>query len=282
MKPYTKKHATPEDHVKRLICKGLSVPQPKVAARKIEAIGYERLRIYFLSRRDQPEKKFRPGTTFEDILQFYECDARLRGLAFEAVGRFELTFRNALSEALSERFGSHPYDDRAAFEDAKARKQVFSQVDRTFKASTDPRAKHYRETYDRPVLPPVWLLKELLTFGKAARLYAQLSGPLRKDVARKFGVSELRVFKNWVTCFVDLRNICAHHDRLFNRKFQKSISRLKRNNVPEACQKTLKAYLECLDHALKGIDETAGSVAEAARVMNLPTYAAIDPKEAGF
>ena len=286
MKPYTKKHATPEDHVNRLISQGLHVPRPNVAARKIKVIGYERLRIYFLSRRDQPEKRFRPGTTFRDIVNLYECDSRFRGLAFEAVGRFELAFRNAISDTLSERFGSHPYDDLNAFKDVEAHGQALCQVKSTFnkKASKDPRARHYCETYNRPVLPPIWLLKEFLTFGDAARLYDTLCGPLRKDVARKFDVSERPVFDNWVKCFVDLRNLCAHHDRLFNRPFQKGISRLERKNVPvkSTNTNTLRAYLECLDHALEGIGETGGSVAKAKRVINLQTHAAIDPKEAGF
>jgi|GEM_PF-4997290 len=53
-------------------------------------------------------------------------------LAFEAVGRFELAFRNVISEALSSRFGSHPYYDRTAFKDAKAHNQALCQVIQTF------------------------------------------------------------------------------------------------------------------------------------------------------
>lgn len=96
------------------------MPRPSVAARKIEAIGYERLRIYFLSRRDQPNRMFRPGTTYNHILQLYECDARLRELSFKAVGRFELAFRNVISETLSAKHGSHPYYDRTAFKSSEA------------------------------------------------------------------------------------------------------------------------------------------------------------------
>lgn len=256
--------------------------RPNVAARKIEAIGYERLRIYFLSRRDQPGKTFRPGTTYKDILQLYECDARLRALAFKGVGRFELAFRNTLSEALSAGFGSHPYYDRRAFKSADAHNRALSQVIKTFDESKDERAKHYAETYDAPALPPIWTLKEFLSFGAAARLYATLAAPLREDVAKTFGVPKLPVFDNWVRCFVDLRNFCAHHDRLFNRRFQKQLQRLPRENVPAATNSTLKAHLECLDHALDAIGERAGNVAAARRLIDLDIHAAVDPAEAGF
>ena len=99
MRPYTKHHASPNDRIKYLISKGLIAPRQNVAVRKIESIGYERLRIYFLSHRDQPDKTFRPGTTYEDILQLYECDVRLREASFKAVGRSEIAFNP--SSALS-------------------------------------------------------------------------------------------------------------------------------------------------------------------------------------
>lgn len=256
--------------------------RPNVAARKIEAVGYERLRIYFLSRRDQPNRTFRTGTTYQDILRLYDCDARLRALTFKAVGRFELAFRNTLSEALSGRFGSHPYYDRAAFKSAEAHNQALSQVIRSFDGSKDERAKHYRQTYDSPALPPIWTLKEFLTFGGAARLYAALAGPLREDVAKTFGVPRLPVFDNWVMCLVDLRNVCAHHDRLFNRRFQKQLQRLPRENIPTAMNSTLKAHLECLDHALNAIGERTRTVDEARQLINLNIYAAVSLAEAGF
>lgn len=258
------------------------MPRPNVAARKIDAIGYERLRIYFLSRRDQPGKMFRPRITYQHILQLYDCDMRLRSLAFNAVGRFELAFRNILSETLSAQFGSHPYYDRAAFKDAEAHNQALGQVIKTFQGSKDERAKHYRRTYDPPALPPIWTLKEFLTFGGAARLYATLAGPLRENVAKAFGVPRLPIFDNWVPCFVDLRNICAHHDRLFNRRFQKQPQLLPRENIPQATSNTLKAHLECLDHVLTAIGEKDGYVTEAQRLINLNIHAAVDPAEVGF
>lgn len=282
LRPYIKPHALPADRVQHLRSKGLIISRPNVAAQKIEAIGYERLRIYFLSRRDQPGRTFRAGTTYKDIIQLYECDARLRELAFQAVGRFELAFRNVISEALSSRFGSHPYYDRTAFKDAKAHNQALSQVIQTFDKSKDERAKHYRQTYDPPALPPIWTFKEFLTFGGAARLYASLNGPLRADVARAFGLPRLPIFESWVLCFVDLRNICAHHDRLFNRRFQKQLQHLPREGIPTAANNTLKAHLECLDHALAAIGEQGGSVAKAQQLMNLQKYAAVSPAEAGF
>lgn len=94
------------------------------------------------------------------------------------------------------------------------------------------------------------MLKEFLTFGASARLHAALANSARTEIAAHFGVTTLPVFDSWVRCFVDLRNICAHHDRLFNRRFQRQPRRLRRTAIPIASPPTLKAQPECLDHAL--------------------------------
>ena len=95
-KTYSKPHATAMDRVIHLKNRGLIVANPNLAAKEIEQLGYERLRIYFLSRRDhsQPNKPFLSGITYQSILKIYECDVKLRESCFSEVGRFELAFRN--------------------------------------------------------------------------------------------------------------------------------------------------------------------------------------------
>lgn len=280
LRPYTKPHASPTDRVRHLRSMGLSVSRPTVAARKIEQIGYERLRIYFLSRRDRPGKRFRPGTTYRDILQIYQCDAELRELCFTAVGRFDLAFRNSMSEVVSARHGSHPYYDGSAFKSPKAQDEALRRVIDTSLKSRDERAKHYRRTYDTPALPPVWMFKEFLAFGAAARFYERLSNVRRQDIAAHFSIASLPVFDSWVTSFVDLRNICAHHDCLFNRRFQKQPTKLKCAAIPTAPNNTLKGQIECLDHVLTKAGGKADTVGRAKKIVR--RHRAILPAEAGF
>ena len=279
---YNKAHATAAERVAHLRARGLQITRPNVAARKIEEIGYERLRIYFLSRRDhtQPGKPFQPGTTYNHILRLYECDTKLRNICFKDVGRFELMFRNRLSEVLSARYGSHPYFQNDAFESSEQHNNALQNVLRVFTQSKDQRARHYRTTYTEPPLPPIWMLKEFLTFGASARLYAALARSVRKEVAAHFGVTVLPAFDSWVNCFVDLRNICAHHDRLFNRRFQKQPQHLRRAAIPVASPPTLKAQLECLDYALTSANVRGNLVSRVQKVLN--RYPEIQNTEAGF
>lgn len=202
---------------------GLIVARPNVAARKIDLIGYERLRIYFLSRRQVgvANRPFQVGTTYQQILRLYACDAMLREVCFAAVGQFELLLRNAISEALSDRHGSHPYFTQAAFRDAAANLEALQSFTTAYAQTKDQRALHYRQRYASPILPPIWTMKEFLTFGRVVRIFKTLDGSLRTHIAAQFGVPSDQVFTNWLECLVDIRNICAHHDRLFNRSFPK-------------------------------------------------------------
>lgn len=252
--PYTKPYATAAERVRHLRAKGLSIPRPNVAARKIELIGYERLRIYFLSRRDHnlAGKPFLAGTSYHDILRIYECDSKLRQICFAAVGQFEILLRNSISESLSLRYGSHPYFDQDIYRSKEAHLEALQMLSGEYVKTKDRRARHYRDSYSGPALPGIWTLKEFLTFGKSSRLLKCLNGPIATAIARDFGLPSDDLFQNWVETLVDLRNICAHHDRLFNRAFQKQPARYRTAGIPAATSPNnkLRALLQCLDHMM--------------------------------
>jgi len=280
--PYNKPHATAEQRVAHLRLRGLIITRQNVAARKIDLIGYERLRIYFLSRRqiNLPNRPFLPGTRYHDILRLYECDTKLRDVCFAAVGQFELLLRNAISETLSALHGSHPYYDYAAYRSSVAHLDALQTFAKVYELSKDQRAIHYRQNYSQPVLPPIWIMKELLTFGRAVRLFKCLDGAIRQNIAAQFGVPAEPVFTSWLECLVDLRNICAHHDRLFNRSFQKQPATLNRANVPTAQKKKLKAILQCLDYLLDQRSSSVKVTAKAGAIIQ--RFPEMNPAEAGY
>ena len=83
--------------------------------------------------------------------------------------------------------------------------------------NADPDAlTHYLDTYTSPITPPSWLVVELLTAGELQRLYAGLARKYRKAIARELHLTE-PVLQSWLKSHVRVRNICAHHGRLWNR-----------------------------------------------------------------
>ncbi|TBD43406.1 Abi family protein [Rhizobium ruizarguesonis] len=283
-RPYTKLHKTPAQLAQHLIERGLPLPgrTRSFAEKKIAEIGYERLRIYFRSRRQLhlPDKPFIPGTTFKDIVALYEFDERLRLFCFLHTGRFEVALRNQLSEIVSDRYGSHPFFDNAGFQSAKTRATMLGRLSDIFYKKNDQRARHYFDEYNPPMLPPIWVLKEFMTFGNLSHAIEQMSNPVKNDLATAFGLPTYDMLENWVKVLNDLRNICAHHDRLFNRSFQKQPKKYISKNIPAAPQHKLKALLECLEYMLSLHGFRDPIVATVAKMIQ--KCPAVSPNELGY
>lgn len=76
--------------------------------------------------------------------------------------------------------------------------------------------EHYLTTYGTPELPPSWLMVETLTIGSLDHLIRNLSRRADKTaIARTVGINAA-LLESWLRTYVRVRNICAHHGRLWN------------------------------------------------------------------
>lgn len=72
--------------------------------------------------------------------------------------------------------------------------------------------------------PHCFAVCEVMSFGQLSKWYQQLAVfQTRKAIAQHFDCDE-KQFEGLLHHFVYLRNICAHHARLWNRKFTKTIA----------------------------------------------------------
>jgi len=61
------------------------------------------------------------------------------------------------------------------------------------------------------------MMLEITSFGTLSMLYQQLKpGQGKRKIANYFGLDD-RTFASWLHSIVYVRNICAHHTRLWNR-----------------------------------------------------------------
>ncbi len=69
-------------------------------------------------------------------------------------------------------------------------------------------------------MPPTWMSLEVVSFGTLSQMYKMLDKcPEKKQIALAFGIGNEDVFANWLHAFSNLRNCCAHHSRIWNRRF---------------------------------------------------------------
>ena len=79
--------------------------------------------------------------------------------------------------------------------------------------------RHYQEKYDNPTQPPSWIAFEVLPFGTVSRVFTHLYRSEQKTIAGLFGLPPERL-QSWLHAASHLRNLCAHHNRVWNREFR--------------------------------------------------------------
>ena len=78
--------------------------------------------------------------------------------------------------------------------------------------------RHYRNTYDNPANPPSWMSVEVMYFNHLSRICSSLkkrSGVA--DIAAYFDLPP-ETFRSWLHTINYVKNLCAHHTRLWNRE----------------------------------------------------------------
>lgn len=211
---YAKPAKTPASLLRHLRAKGLNTRgQSALALQALTFIGYYRLLIYMRPLQDGA-KQFHPGVRFDDILALYNFDRELRLVCLSAIERIEVAFRAAIANTLaSDRScGPHFYLDAIHFEKTEFHRSFMKNV--LGLRETLP-IKHYYDCYNTPSLPPIWAVLEAMSIGQLSKLLAGLNLDHRKSIAACFGYNE-GVITSWLKSITLLRNLCAHHSRLWN------------------------------------------------------------------
>lgn len=92
---------------------------------------------------------------------------------------------------------------------------------------------HYRRKHGDDL--PIWVAVETWDFGAVSQLFAMMKVPDRQKIARKYGVSDFKVFASWLRSLNYLRNLAAHHSRLWNRNIIDQPSLPKEAGVIDWC-----------------------------------------------
>jgi abortive infection bacteriophage resistance protein len=220
---YSKPPLAVPDQIALLKQRGMAFADETAAGQTLAHINYYRLRAYWLPFEDGPSEHeahtFRPGTLFEDVLAHYAFDQRLKLLLLDAIERVEISLRTRWAHELSLRYGSHAYLDGSLFANAGRHAKCLQSLQDEVKRSHETFIKHYLNTYTNPALPPIWAVCEVLTLGQLSQWLDNLKRrPDRQAIAQVLGFDEVVVCA-FAHHLATVRNLCAHHSRVWNRKF---------------------------------------------------------------
>jgi abortive infection bacteriophage resistance protein len=214
--------------------RGLIVNDSDFAQKWIEKVGYYRLKGYGLLFREPDTKgnfkeSYKPGSRFRSIIELYQFDQQLRSLVLDAIESIEVAFRSRFNDTMASRYGPHWYMDAARFKnkcDPKTGELLFNHQEFLVKTGEETgrnkeslSIRHYFQNYCDPPLPPCWMLGEVLSMGTWSKAYGMLVDRAdQKAVADSFCASPPEM-TSWIHALTNLRNTCAHHSRLWDRRF---------------------------------------------------------------
>lgn len=222
MTVYSKIALSTDEQLDLLIHRGMDVGDRSHAFNALHHINYYRLRAYWLQFEQPPthglDHSFRAGTTLDQVLTIYRFDRALRLLLIDAIERIEISLRTRWANELGQRYGAFAHEEQSHFTQPHIWQQGLAELNKEYTRSRETFAEHYRRQYPQLATPPLWVASELMTLGSLSRWLQNLRAPKdRQAIADAYGLDE-KVLVSFIHHLTVVRNHCAHHGRVWNRK----------------------------------------------------------------
>lgn len=209
--------STIKQQVAKLKERGCIINDEKYAEETLKYINYFRLSNYF-----KPfcvtKDRYEDGTTFEKIMRIYEIDRRLRSILIAALEEIEIALRAAISNFHSLKYGAQGYLNAENFDFRHNHSAFVGKIRHLVEANDDREfVKHYNSKHSGNF--PLWVIMELFSFGTLAFFYKDMHNADKKELASGFYGCTSSELDNWIFCMNELRNYCAHYNRLYGNTF---------------------------------------------------------------
>lgn len=222
--------STPNEQIKKLRERGCIIKNEELARKTLKYINYFRLVNYF-----QPfsisKNEYEEGTTFEKILQIYEMDRKLRSIILAALEEVEITLRAVISNHHAMKYGALGYLNASTFDRSHNHQNFIARIEHLIESNEERSfVKHYNTRHNGHF--PLWVVMELFSFGTLAFFFKEMQSVDKKILSNDFFHCSPSEMDNWIFCLNELRNYCAHYNRLYGNDFP-VLPRTPRNFEPE-------------------------------------------------
>jgi abortive infection bacteriophage resistance protein len=252
---------TIDQQIELLKQKKLIIPDEEYAKYWLSHVSYYRLKHYTFSFKDiNDNHNFIPNTTFDQVLQLYLFDRKLKLVIFDGLETIEVAIKTMLSNTLSQAYGAHWYMEQTMFSEKFEYEKFIKTIEDEFDDPDENSVKVYKTVYTDPTLPPSWMVMELLTFGTVSKIFEHIQARQEKqDICWHFNLPD-NILMSWLHCFTHMRNRCAHHSRFVYRSVKHEPilpSRRKHiflDEVDSINRSSLYAALCCMQHLISKIN----------------------------
>ena len=225
-----------DEQVEILQSKGLiinDIPETKDILLRENYFFISGYRMLFME--SQENKKFLPGTTFDELYSMFQFDRHVRNILFKNLLIIENNIKSIMAFHLSSRYGirEDEYLNPKNFVlDRKRKKQVddlLRKMKRQIRINGGQHqaTMHYSEKYG---YVPMWIAVKVLSFGIVSELFQILKPDDQETVANDFNLAK-ETLEIYLPVLANFRNLCAHEDILFEHKAQRNIPDTKYHNL---------------------------------------------------
>jgi len=218
---YNKQAISLRQQIQQLQTRGLTIADELAAEHHLRNISYYRLAGYWWPMQsDKVNHVIKPNSRFDDVIALYSFDSDLRLLVFKAIERIEIGLRTRMINHLSEEIDPWWIENQAIFTNPSAFHANLKSLDRELQKSREVFIQeHFKKYHADHRRPPAWKALEVASFGLLSKLYGNLKPGIKsKDtIAQELGAVNHTFLKSWLQSISQIRNICAHHGRLWNK-----------------------------------------------------------------
>lgn len=214
-----KQPKTVDEQIALLQDRNMIIKDKDVAKHFLSNISYYRLKGYWWEMQsDKIEHIFHEGSVFETVIDYYNFDRHFRLILFNAIERIEIALRTKLIYHLSLAHGENWYMECSIFDRFKTQSQLIAKIlnDSAF-CKEEFMLKHFENHPNE--YPEAWKALEVLSLGTLSKIYNNLHHqlPEKNIIAKEFGLFNGKYLESWLLAITFVRNIIAHHGRLYNR-----------------------------------------------------------------
>lgn len=236
-----KTFSTHNKQLKILRRRGLFVPATGNPKRILEKVNYYNLingyKELFIGTpaTATTEEQYKSGAKFSEIYALYNFDNELKMILLKRILRIEKNIKSEIAYFFSEAYGHDNYlkmDNFDLFphthscynERLKNVIKLLSSIQNDISNQLrNPSIKHYITEHG---YIPLWVLINILTFGRVSHFYEYMKPIERNKIARIYGIRDNELI-NLIKILSLCRNKCAHDERLYNFYSREAIN----NNI---------------------------------------------------
>lgn len=204
-----------EQQIDRLKTYGLIIADEASASEFLRHINYYRFSGFALAF-EETRHSFYQNTSFEQIRDAYEYDRALRDLITESIEVIELDLRTSIAYVFAEAYTAFGHQSASNFYKHFRHGEWLQKLHDETDRSSELFIKHFKRSYTEYPNLPIWVATEVMSFGALSKMFGGMLKSDQKKISSHYRLQPDDL-KSWIHHLVYVRNLCAHHSRIWDR-----------------------------------------------------------------